>query len=97
MKAEGLDRIFREMWVLGGRLVFVAAVGMAAGSGQLFEIVGVLNGGGDFIATTGPLAEVDEAAAVGAEGEVLVGGENDFAADRTEEGFGCGHGACSIR
>ena len=78
----------------GSRLVFVAAVGMAAGSGQLFEIVGVLNGGGDFIATTGPLAEVDEAAAVGAEGEVLVGGENDFAAGGAEKGFGHGDTLC---
>jgi hypothetical protein len=57
------------------------------GTGQLFEIVGVLYGRGDFIVSAGPFAQVENAAAVGAEGEVLVGSENYFAAGRAEECF----------
>lgn len=64
------------------------------GAGQLFEIVGVLNGRGDLVVSAGPFAEVNEAAAVGAEGKVLVGGEDDFAAGGTEEGFGHGGNLC---
>jgi hypothetical protein len=60
------------------------------GAGELFEEVGVLDGGGDLIVAGGPFAEVEDAAAVGAEGEVLVGGEDYFAAGGAEEGFGCG-------
>ncbi len=63
---------------------------------EVFEEVGVEDGGGDFVVAGGPLAEVDEAAAVGAEGEVFVGGEDDFAAGGAEEGFGLGVGHGSL-
>lgn len=59
---------------------------------DLFEEVGVEDGGGDFVVTRGPLAEVEDAAAVGTEGEVFGAGEDDFAAGGAEEGLGCGHG-----
>ena len=74
-------------------LVFVALAGVAVGvgAGEFFEEVGVLNGGGDFVVAGGPFAEVEDAAAVGAEGEVVVGSEDDFAAGGAEEGFRCGH------
>ena len=57
------------------------------GAGQFFEEVGVLDGGGDFVVAGGPLAEIEDAAAVGAEGEVLVGGEDYFSAGGAEESF----------
>ena len=60
-------------------LVFVVVlVAVGLGAGEFFEEVGVLDGGGDFVVAGGPLAEVEEAAAVGAEGELFVGGEDDF-------------------
>jgi hypothetical protein len=70
-------------------LVFVVAAGMAVsfGAGEFFEEIGVLDGGGDLVVPAGPLAEVEDAAAVGAEGEVLVGGENYFTAGGAEESF----------
>ena len=61
------------------------------GAGQFFEEVGVLDGGGDFVVAGGPLAEIEDSAAVGAEGEELVGGEDYFSAGGAEEGFGGGH------
>ena len=63
----------------------MTAVGV--GAGQLFEVVGVLNGGGDLVVSAGPFAQVEDAATVGAEGEVLVGGEDYFAAGGAEESF----------
>ena len=62
---------------------------MAAGlgAGELFEEVGVLDGGGDLVVAGGPLAEVDAAAAVGAEGEVFASNEDDVAAGGAAEGF----------
>jgi hypothetical protein len=50
-----------------------------------------MDGGGDDVAAGGPFAEVEDATAVGAEGEVGRGGEDYFAAGGAEEGFGCGH------
>jgi hypothetical protein len=63
---------------------------VAAGvrAGELFEKIGILDGGADLVVAGGPLAEVEDAAAVGAEGEVFVGGEDDLAAGGAEEGFG---------
>ena len=54
-------------------LVLVAGVGetVGFGTGELFED-GILDGGGDLVISTGPFAEVQQAATVGAEGEVLV-------------------------
>ena len=58
------------------RSVFVAGVGETVGfrAGELFEEVGILDGGGDLVVAAGPFAEVEQTAAVGAEGEVLVSG-----------------------
>ena len=67
--------------------VFAAIGFVAVRAGEFFEEVRVLDGGGDFVGSAGPFAEVEEAAAVGAEGEVLAGGEDDFAAGGAEEGF----------
>ena len=55
------------------------------GAGEFFEEVGVLDGGGDFVVAAGPLAEVDAAAAVGAEREVFASCENDIAAGGAAE------------
>ncbi len=80
------------MLVVGLVAVFVEGFALLLGVFDLFEEVGVEDGGGDLVVAGGPLAEIEEAAAVGAEGEVGVGGEDDFAAGGAEEGFGCGHG-----
>jgi hypothetical protein len=74
-----------------GLVVFVVLTIGFVGAGELFEEVGVLDGGGDFVIAGGPFAEVDAAAAVGAEGEVFVPGKDDGAAGGAAEGFG-GHG-----
>ena len=52
-------------------LVFVIVGVVLVGAGELFEEVGVLDRSGDFVVAAGPFAEVDAAAAVGAEGEVF--------------------------
>jgi hypothetical protein len=44
---------------------------------EVFEDVGVDDGRGDLVGSAGPLAEVDLAAAVAAEGEIFVGGGDD--------------------
>ena len=74
---------------LGSPLVFVVVIFVAVGfgAGQLFEEVGVLDGGGDFVVSAGPFAEVEDAAAVAAEGEVFAVDEDNIAAGRAEEGF----------
>jgi hypothetical protein len=70
----------------------VLAIGFV-GAGEFFEEVGILDGGGDFVVAGGPLAEVDTAAAVGAEGEVFVPGEDDGAAGGATESLDlCGGG-----
>ena len=74
-------------------LVFVVAAGVAVGfgAGQFFQQVGVLDRRGDLIVPAGPFAQVEYPAAVGAEGEVLTGGEDDFAAGGAEERFRGSH------
>jgi hypothetical protein len=52
-------------------LFFVVLAVVFVGAGELFEEVGVLDGGGDLVVAAGPFAEVDAAAAVGTEGEVF--------------------------
>ena len=52
----------------------------AAEASEVFEDFGVEDGGADFVDTHGPLAEVDLAAAVRAEGEVLVFDSNEHTA-----------------
>jgi hypothetical protein len=69
----------------GRGLVFIILTIGFVGAGELFQEVGVLDGRGDFVVAGGPLAEVDAAAAVGAEGEVLVPGKDDCAAGRAAE------------
>jgi hypothetical protein len=67
--------------------VLVVAVALRFRAGQLFEEIGILDGGGDLVVSAGPLAEVEEAATIGTEREVLVRGEDDFATDGAEESF----------
>ena len=70
------------------RLVFVVLAVVFVGAGQFFEKVRVLDRAGDHVVSTGPYAEVEDTATVGAEGKVLVGGEDDFATGGAEECFG---------
>ena len=57
---------------------------------ERLEDVGVEDGGGDFVVTGGPLAEVDGAATVGAEGDAGGVEGNFLAADGAVEDFGHG-------
>ena len=68
-------------------LFFVVLAVVFVGAGELFEEVGVLDGGGDFVVAAGPFAEVDAAAAVAAEGEVFVPFEDEGAAGGAAESF----------
>ena len=70
---------------------------MFFGAGDFLEEVGVLDRGGDFVVAAGPLAEVDAAAAVGAEGEVFAAGEDDIAAGGAAKGFNLGHDGIYFR
>jgi hypothetical protein len=54
---------------------------------NLFEEIGVEDGGGDSVLARRPLAEVDQAAATGAEGNVFVAEVNGLFADGAEEGL----------
>jgi hypothetical protein len=72
----------------GARLVFIVLAVMFIGAGEFFEEVGVLDGRGDFVVAAGPFAEVDAAAAVGAEGEVFAAGEDQGAAGGAAQRFG---------
>ena len=98
---SGPDFLRKFLWAwelspLGtlARLFVVRVFGgvLFVGAGQFFEQVGVLDWGRDLVVAGGPFAEVEQAAAVGAEGEALVGGEDDLAAGGAEEGFRGGHG-----
>jgi len=61
-----------------GGLVIVFSRGARADAGfKVFEDVGVEDGRGDLVCSAGPLAEINLAAAVAAEGEVFVGGGDD--------------------
>jgi hypothetical protein len=77
-------------------LILPLVVGVAAllGSLSFLKQVGVEDGRADLVLPRRPVAEVDGAAAVGAEGDV-VGVQGDFlAADGTVEGFG--HNSLSL-
>ena len=63
---------------------------------EVFEKVGVEDGGGDFVVAGGPLAEVDGAAALGAEGDFGGVEGNEFFADGAVERFGHGDHALMI-
>jgi hypothetical protein len=69
-------------------LVFVVLAIVFVGAGELFEEVRVLDGGGDLVVSAGPFAEVNAAAAVGAEGEVFAAREDDGAAGGAAQRFG---------
>jgi len=70
--------------VAGGVLLLLGVL-------EVFEEVGVEDGGRDFVVARGPLAEVDGATALGAEGN-FGGVEGDgLFADGAVEGFGHGH------
>ena len=73
-------------------LGFVGGVLLLLGVLEVFEEVGVEDRGGDFVVARGPLAEVDAAATVGAEGEVFVGGGYGLLAGGALED-GLGHGS----
>jgi hypothetical protein len=79
---QGVGLILKELVHVVVVLAFVLV-----GAGQLFEEVRVLDGGGDFVVAAGPFAEVDAAAAVGAEGEVFIPGKDDGAAGGAAEGL----------
>jgi hypothetical protein len=83
---------------LGVGLEFVVEVAggvvLLLGVLEVFEEVGVEDGGGDFVVPGGPLAEVDGAAALGAEGDFGGVEGNEFFADGAVEGFG--HDDCSV-
>jgi hypothetical protein len=74
--------------VEGASVVIVVVVVVRAEAAEVFEDFGVEDGGSDFVDAGGPLAEVDFAAAVTAEGEVFAIEENKFAAGGTAEEFG---------
>jgi hypothetical protein len=78
-----------DLWLV--YVVVVLAV-VFVRTGEFFEQVGVLNRRADLVVSASPFAEVDAAAAVGAEGEVFTLGENDGAAGGTAESFDLGHG-----
>ncbi len=85
--SEG-DGSGRWSWPLVHVVVVLAIVFVRAG--ELFEEIGILDGRGDFVVAAGPFAEVDAAAAVGAEREVFAGGEDDVAAGGAAEGLDSG-------
>ena len=57
---------------------------------EVFEEVGVEDGGGNFVVAGSSLAEVDGTAALGAEGDFGEVEGNEFFADGAVEGFGHG-------
>ncbi len=81
----------RWSWPLVHVVVVLAIV--LVGTRELFEKIGVLNRGRDLVVAAGPFAEVDATAAVGAEGEVFVAGEDDVATGGTAKGF---DGRCKL-
>jgi hypothetical protein len=74
-----------------GSVFIILTIGFI-GAGKLFEEIGVLDRSGNFIVAGGPFAKVDAAAAVRAEGKVLVPFKDERAAGGTAEGFLCCHG-----
>src|SRR6185437_3785081 len=79
-------RAARSLVVSG---VLQAGAGLAVA--QAFEFVeqlGVVDGRADDIRSAGPLAEVDTAASVGAEGHILTASEHECAAGGTAQRFG---------
>jgi hypothetical protein len=79
---------------LGVGLEIVVGVGggvlLLLGVLEVFEEVGVEDGGGDLVVSGGPLAEVDGATALGAEGDFGGVEGDEFFADGAVEGFGHG-------
>ena len=79
----------------GVELLIVRAFVVPAGeAAEVFKHFGIEDGRADLIGAHGPLAEVDAAAAVAAEREILVGGLDQLAAGWAFEGFdfgGLGH------
>jgi hypothetical protein len=67
--------------LLEPELVFIrVSIAAAAEAAEIFEDFGVEDGRADLVDTHGPLAEVDFAAAVAAEGEVFVVEADEHAA-----------------
>ena len=82
----GFQFVFCSQRLAG--LVFIVLAVVLVGAGELFEEIGVLDGGGDFVVAAGPFAKVDAAAAVGAEREVFVLLEDQRAAGGAAQRFG---------
>ena len=79
-------------------VVIVVAAAVGAEAAEIFEDFGIEDGGTDFVDSGGPLAEVDFAAAVAAEGEVFAVEGYEFAAGGAAEKSGgfflwSGHGS----
>jgi len=94
----------RGFWLgalAGALVVIVAALALtAAECPEVFEDFGVEDGGADFVDARGPLAEIDLAAAVGAEWEILAIEGHEHGAGGAAEEFGGfflgGHGTTSF-
>jgi len=81
----------QDVWLaLGGGVLFVIEVPSAVVSkfAEILQDFGIQNGRADLVHTHRPLAEIDLAAAVTAEGEVLVGHADEHAAGGAAEKFG---------
>jgi len=77
-----------------GGLVIVFSRGARSDAGfQVFKNVGIQDGRGDFVGSTGPLAQIDLAAAVAAEGEIFVSSGDDGLASGATENDGLCLGA----
>jgi hypothetical protein len=81
---------------LEGVVGFAGGVLLLLGVLEIFKEIGIEDGGGDFVVAGGPLAEVDGAAALGAEGN-FGGVEGDkFFADGAVKWFGHGDYSSTI-
>ncbi len=76
------------VWLVLPSVGFAGGVLLLLGVIEVFEEVGVEDGGGDFVVAGGPLAEVDGSAALGAEGDFGGVEGDEFFADGAVEGFG---------
>lgn|GEM_PF-4751098 len=71
----------------GGRSLLIGATAIRAETAEVFEDFRVEDGRTNFVDAHGPLAEIDFAAAVAAEGEVFVAGADDHCAGWAVEEF----------
>jgi hypothetical protein len=89
LKAHASDQIYGKTSIFNSEFI-ISLAGFFIPSiraGQFFEVVGILNRRGDFVLSACPFTEVQKSATVRTEGKILVRGEDNFAAGRTEESF----------